>query len=587
MRTRTLVILAAAIICTFPVPATAQQPLTPAQAVDRIIAQEVNEMQLLRSYSPIVETYIQTLRPNKELGAVPDGDKYFLARADLARGLVLEPLVRKASLKHRLLGGFHDAFGAQIAPEGFLGAIYIDTNGFDRAHYNFQYSRREFLGEVRCLVFNVTPLPHSGKWRFSGRIWVEDQGYHIVRFNGVYGGSSPNNYGFNFDSWRVNAGRDEWLPAFIYTEEGDAHHGVANSPRYPPFKAQTRLWGYNLTAAVSEQELSKVLVESASPVKDGEASKDYSPLQAERVWDRQGEDNVLSKMQELGLLAPYGEIDKTLETVVNNVEVTNDLSIEPDVRCRILMTSTFESFAVGHTIVLSRGLIDVLPDEASLAALLSHELAHVLLGHRADSRYSFFNNMLFDERDVFHHFGFAHTPEEELAANQKGIALLKKSPYKDQLQTAQSFLRSLQQHSKEIPNLISPHLGDRVPADWIVATAQPAPVQTAGAQQATAAPQQNGGVSTQSAATMRALPLGARVKLQPWSDQLQMLKSEPVTAAAEYERAPFGITPFVLYLTREAIPAASSQSAETAQPAQPVERIFTPPRDVVPPAKPN
>ncbi len=120
-----------------------------------------------------------------------------------------------------------------------------------------------------------------------------------------------------------------------------------------------------------------------------------------------------------------------------------------------------------------------------------------------------------------------------------------------------------------------------------MATAQPVPVQTAGAQQATAAPQQNGGASAQSAATMRALPLGARVKLQPWSDQLQMLKSEPVTAATEYERAPFGITPFVLYLTREAIPAAAAQSAETAQPAQPVERIFTPPRDVVPPAKPN
>lgn len=60
-------------------------------------------------------------------------------------------------------------------------------------------------------------------------------------------------------------------------------------------------------------------------------------------------------------MAPYGEVDKVLETVVNNLEVTNNLDIQPEVRCRVLMTSTLESFTIGHTIVLSRGLVDVLP----------------------------------------------------------------------------------------------------------------------------------------------------------------------------------------------------------------------------------
>ena len=78
-------------------------------------------------------------------------------------------------------------------------------------------------------------------------------------------------------------------------------------------------------------------------------------------------------------------MDKVLETVVNNLEVTNNLDIEPEVRCRVMMTSTLESFTVGHTIVLSRGLIDVLPDEASLATMIAHELSHVVLGHRIDS----------------------------------------------------------------------------------------------------------------------------------------------------------------------------------------------------------
>ena len=130
--------------------------------------------------------------------------------------------------------------------------------------------------------------------------------------------------------------------------------------------------------------------------------------------------------------------------MVNNLEVTNNLNIEPEVRCRVLTTSTLESFTVGHTIVVSRGLIDVLPDEASLAALLARELAHIVLGHRIDTQYAFFDRMLFDEKDTFHHFGFRRTPEEEYAAAQKGAELLKNSPYKDQLATPRLFIEALQ-----------------------------------------------------------------------------------------------------------------------------------------------
>ena len=63
------------------------------------------------------------------------------------------------------------------------------------------------------------------------------------------------------------------------------------------------------------------------------------------------------------------------------------------------MTSTIESFNLGHTIVMSRGLIDVLPDEASVATMLAQELAHIALGHEMDTQYAFFDRLLlFDER---------------------------------------------------------------------------------------------------------------------------------------------------------------------------------------------
>jgi len=519
-----------------PLSASAQQSVASSKTeiVDKIAAQERAEMQLLRQYSPLVETYIQNLRPDEQRGVALDTDKYFLGRAHLAKGVELEPLIHSAGNKRNVFGALHNFFATEYVPSGFLQMIFLDENGFDRQHYNFAYVQREFLGEVRCLVFDVDPLVKGQKGRFVGRIWVEDQDYHVVRFNGTYNGSSRTSYYFNFDSWRQNVGKNQWLPTFVYSEEGRGQNSPTKNIVPQAFRSQTRLWGYALGRIQEEQELSKVLVETT--VKDQtDAANDYSPLQAERSWSRLAENNVAVSLERIGLMAPHGDVDKVLETVVNNIEVTNNLDIEPEVRCRVLMTSTLESFTMGHTIVVSRGLMDVLPDEASLAAILAHELGHVVLGHRMDTQFAFFNRLRFDEKETFRHFGFARTSEEEQAANQKGIELLMQSPYKDQVRTAQRFLQALQSRSKEIPNLISPHLGDRVPTTWTITSA------ISGAEPSAAT----------AANAMTALPLGGRVKVEPWSDQLQLLKSKPAGAVAEYEKMPFEVAPIMLYLTRQ------------------------------------
>src|ERR1019366_1589931 len=321
------------------------------QVVDRIISQEQAEMTSLKPDTPLVETYIQNLKGDKDLGSVPAGDKYFMGRAILAKGVSLEPLTdgtNNEGGKKKFLGGVGSMFSLSMEylPKGFLQMIYIDMNGFDKQNYKFDYVRREFLGEVRTLVFDVTPLAKSGKGRFAGRIWVEDQDFHIVRFNGAYGGSSRTSYYFHFDSWRVNSGPNLWLPAFIYSEESDLNYSVA---KRLSFKAQTRLWGYNLGHSAQEQELSKILIESQTPVKDQTTTaNDFNPVMAQRGWDRQAEDNVVDRLERLGLVAPEGEVDKVLETVVNNLEVTNNLDIQPEIRCRVLLTSTVESFTIGH-----------------------------------------------------------------------------------------------------------------------------------------------------------------------------------------------------------------------------------------------
>jgi len=399
---------------------------------------------------------------------------------------------------------------------------------------------------VRCLVFDVSPQDKSGKGRFLGRIWVEDQDYNIVRFNGAYSGGGHSSWYFHFDSWRTNVQPGLWMPSFVYSEEKDLHYAMSKKL---DFKAQTRLWGYNLGHSQQEQELSKILVET--PVQDDtKTANDLSPIQAQRSWDRQAEDNVIDRLERIGLVAPKGEVDKVLDTVINNLEVTNNIDVEPDVRCRVMMTSTLESYTVGHTIVLSRGLIDVLPDEASLATMMAHELSHIVLGHRLDSTYAFFDQLLVDDKETFRHFGFARTKDEENAANVEAIKLLNNSPYKGQLGNAGLFLSALSAREKEIPNLVSPHLGNRVPVIGDLKASTPVD-------------------QKQNPQMIAALPIGGRVKLDPWNDKLELIKSKPVGTVAEREKMPFEVTPFMPYLTRFGGDAGKPVAASAAAQADP------------------
>jgi len=533
---RTLKFLVVAVVfCSAPLAAQVKS-LPPTGALDQVISKvtsrEKLEMAMIRQHSPLVETYIQKVRITESDGSwVPDGDHYFIGRAEFAKGLDLKPLPTPGdNTVHHMVGSMTHLFdfGTEFLPDGFLQMIYLDNGGLDTQNYNFDYVRREFLGEVRTLVFDVTPNKKASKGRFIGRIWVEDQDYTIVRFNGSYTGRTFTNLNFHFDSWRVNAGPNLWLPAFIYSEERTSANPIVKAPTY---KAQTRLWGYDAGRSRQEQELSQVLIESASPVIDqSKTNNDLAPVQEQRAWDAQAEDNVMERLQRSGLVAPKGEIDKVLQTVVNNLEVTNNLDVEPEIQCRVLMTSTIESFSMGHTIVLSRGLIDVLPDEASLAAMLAKEMGYILTTRKpVDTRLAFFDRLQFEDKKMFDHFDFDRKPEEDAAASAKASDLLKNSPYKDQLGTAEMFMAELLGRAREIPNLISPRVGDAGLLKLSVA-AKPG--------------------DAESARHIVALPLGGRVKLDPWDDSLALLKAQAVGSVADREKIPFEVTPFMIYLTR-------------------------------------
>jgi hypothetical protein len=284
------------------------------------------------------------------------------------------------------------------------------------------------------------------------------------------------------------------------------------------------------------------------------SAQDASPLAAEREWQQQAEDNVLERLERAGLLAPEGDVDKILQTVVNNIEITNNIELPRPVRTRVLTTSPLETFSVGNTIVVSRGLIDVLPDEGSLAMVLSHELAHIVLGHNLGSQYAFNDRMLFSDEATYQNLGFKHIPEEEAAADKKAVEMLKASPYAQKLDSAGLFIKALQKRAPQLSALLQAHLGNNITENGTV---------TRMAQLGNSAPALDWNKLDQIAA----LPLGGRVKLNPWDDKVEIVKAQPVAITSARDKMPFEVTPFFPRLSRYNVagtPAANTAAAPTA-----------------------
>ncbi len=507
-------------------------PTTMDQVVDRVVERERHLMKMLEDRTPIVETYLQNVTLDTKLGPVPKDDRYFLGRMDFSQSIDRKDYMKQPSMEKRLLGGFTKLFNVQYQPLGFSWMIFADRDDFDREHYDFKYDQREFLGDVRCLVFDVTPRRGSGKGRFLGRIWVEDKDFSIVRLNGTYAPRPRNGYFFHMDSWRLNLVPGYWVPAYIYSEEGDFRAGAKNRIA---FKAQSRLWAYNVKSG-GEGELTQVLVDSN--VKDeSPAAQDASPVQAERQWQQQAANNVLERLQRAGLVAPQGDVDKILQTVADNLQITNNIELSPPVRTRVLLTTPLETFSVGNTIVISRGLIDVLPDEASLAIMLAHELAHIVLGHNLYNQYAFNDRMLFSDEATYSNLGFKHTPAEEAAADTKAIEMLKNSPYGQKLDTAGLFFKALQTWAPHLPALLTAHLGNNISDKGTV---------TRMAVLISSAPTLDDNKLDQIAA----LPLGGRVKMNPWDDRVELIKSQPIALTSGRDKKPFEVTPFFPRLSR-------------------------------------
>jgi hypothetical protein len=177
--------------------------------VDSVVRQERRLTDLMRSFKPIIETYIQEegsqLRFQEGIipiiPIIPNGDDYFLSRLNLTGDLPSTvPFADEETWKRTEEFFVQDPLPfSQVA---FAQALFPDFGHFDRQNYTFEFVRWEVLGEVRCAAVDVTPREGSQNRGFVGRIWIEDRDYGIVRFKGTFTSKGLARRAFHFDSWR-------------------------------------------------------------------------------------------------------------------------------------------------------------------------------------------------------------------------------------------------------------------------------------------------------------------------------------------------------------------------------------------------
>ena len=553
----------------------AGKKLTPAQIalIDKAIIREKAVIKVVKERAPLVETYIQNMRPDPVMRQVPESDEHFLGRVEFGKiiGDSAYEIGPKAGQKASKLGFFKNSMGfltglggslhLQFSEKGFLQMLLMDSNNFDRQHYNFYFVRNDFLGNIPTAVFDVTPASKSDKGRFFGRIWVETRNGNVVRFNGDFAGSEKDYQEFfHFDSWRTNVQPDLWLPTSFYVEESDPKSQTSTLK----FKAINHVWGYVLKVPAATAENTSLDVVGATDVSND--ASDLSPLAAQRAFTKQAEDNVVERLFQAGLLDAPSEFDKTLEALANNILAYNKVAVGSPIHVRTLLTEPLESLSVGNTIILSKSLIDttavVTSDGAqqmgNLNALLAFQLAHIISGHRLDTKYAFNDRLLFPDNSAFKRIPMHHTDADNTEAAKKAIELLNATELVDGQKYFGLYLQQLQQRVKGLKALNEPVIGDGLvksdtdPTFWLAALMP-----------------KGEKLDVKNLKQQAAVPLSSFLRFDPWTDQVVTMHTayEPILSASD--KMPFEVSPVYLKLSYFKAPAdpQASPATGTAAPA--------------------
>jgi len=540
------------------------------QLVDKSVAREKEVIKVVKERAPLVETYVQNMRPDSELGQAPESDQHFLGRVEFGRIIGGTQYDKSESdggkfgfFKHStsFITGIGGSLHLKFSETGFIQMLLMDSNDYDRQHYQFAYVRNEFVGNAPTAVFDVTPIGKDTTGRFFGRIWIETRDGNVVRFNGNFAGSEKDSREYyHFDSWRTNVQPNLWLPTSFYVEESDSK----SVSRTLKFKAINHIWGYALKVPTKESENTSMEVVGATDAST--EAQDLSPLGAQRAWVQQAEDNVVERLFQAGLLDAPSEFDKTLEALATNILAYNNITLSRPIHVRTLLTEPLESLAVGNTIILSKSLIDttaVLSQDGSqqtgnLNALLAFQLAHIILGHRLDTKFAFNDRLLFPSSSVFNRIPMHHTDADNAAATKKALELLNAKELSGGQQYFGLYLQQLQERLKPLKALNQPMIGDGLiksdtdPTFWL------APLMAKGPKLEMANLKQQA-----------AMPLSSFLRRDPWTDQTITLHPAFESLLSSADKMPFEVGPVYIKLGYYKAPSETPAPAAGAPAANP------------------
>lgn len=105
---------------------------------------------------------------------------------------------------------------------GGINPFALEPEKIDR--YNIKYSGKEKIDELNLYVFEVTPKvvpdPKKSKERlFTGRIWVDDQEFQIVKTKGKGIPETKHNKFPIVETYREQFGGRFWFPTYSYADE--------------------------------------------------------------------------------------------------------------------------------------------------------------------------------------------------------------------------------------------------------------------------------------------------------------------------------------------------------------------------------
>ena len=431
--------------------------LTHKQLARRIFDGERNMIARLRDTNPVLETYLQSLWPNTK--ASPMDDAYFLSEVDFSRDPSISGYSRRGHQTF-LFGGspasrrvrVNNGTKWKLSPDGYLDMMFVDLEDFDADTYDLQYVQKDTWGPTSCLIFSVVPKSPRFGGQFKGQIWVETSALKIIRIVGTFtvsalefrkrmlGGKVP--LYLHFESVREEVSPGYWLPSYTYFDENrgwaDIYHNGETDFHY---RGHTFIWG-------------------------------YKNIDREALAEPSNNSDVIMRLEKDKLLASPGIVEMRLNAIARQILVASNIFV-PDIKCRVLLTTPLEIFSVGHTIILSRGLLNISPDESVIAVLLAREIANFTIGGSATRRETLFDGKLSHESGMkdFGGLGIHESSQKDTAAWRNALVLARKAGYSNGIGSASLLFTQLVQHSKQIPNLVQARFGRNVLDMWKTAPA--------------------------------------------------------------------------------------------------------------------